>query len=97
MFKEADADSDGKLTFEEMQALQELRRKKHQQARFERLDTDGDGAVSELELARPAERHWMRMDRNDDDVITRDEIGRSRMGRDRSDMHQRRERRHYRR
>lgn len=59
-FEELDADGDGKVTRDEMQA--------HMQARFGAADTDGDGKLSRAELsarieARQAERRERRLDR----------------------------------
>ena len=55
-FAEADANGDGKLTWEEFADYGTLLRQKLDALRFARLDTDGDGAVTEEELnmGRPA-------------------------------------------
>jgi len=63
-FEELDANSDGKITAEEMTA--------HMQARFDGADTDGDGAVSRDELiARMTAKHAERIARRADHMIER--------------------------
>jgi Ca2+-binding EF-hand superfamily protein len=63
-FEELDANSDGKITQEEMTS--------HMQARFEGADTDGDGALSKDELiTRMTERQAERMAAYADHMIER--------------------------
>jgi Ca2+-binding EF-hand superfamily protein len=50
LFAAADANADGKLDLTEFAALDELVRQRMTQKRFERLDADGDGAVTSAEL-----------------------------------------------
>ncbi|MCS4503553.1 hypothetical protein KBTX_03970 [wastewater metagenome] len=72
-FSEADVNGDGQLDAQEMQALMMRMRAER---RIQRLDSDGDGAVSQDEFAYPMERRLMRMDRNGDGRIERSEIAR---------------------
>lgn len=77
-FEEIDANGDGKITQEEIDA--------HAAARFAEADTDGDGSVSAEEMVarmqaqrdermqRGAERMIERMDANDDGVLSADEM-----------------------
>eukprot|EP00903_Cladosiphon_okamuranus_P021218 g19491.t1 len=77
-FAQVDTDGDGKITPEELQA--------HSAARFAQADTDGDGTLSVEEmvarmearqaerLQRGAERMIERMDKNDDGVLSADEM-----------------------
>jgi Ca2+-binding EF-hand superfamily protein len=63
-FEELDANSDGKITAEEMTA--------HMQSRFDGADTDGDGAMSRDELiARMTARHAERIAGYADHMIER--------------------------
>lgn len=78
-FADLDADNDGKVTPEELQA--------HAAARFAAADTDGNGTLSVEELIarqevlrtermqRGAERMIERMDQNGDGVLSADEMG----------------------
>ena len=50
-FTEADADHDGKLTLSEFTVFHDLLRQKLEALRFAALDTDGDGALTQAELA----------------------------------------------
>jgi len=73
-FSTLDADGNGEVTMEEMQASA--------QGRFEQADTDGDGFLSQAELeahskaraADRAERMISRMDKNDDGKLSPDEM-----------------------
>ncbi len=63
-FEELDANGDGKLMKEEMEA--------HMQARFEGADTDGDGALSKEELlTRVKERRAKRAEKYIDHMLER--------------------------
>ena len=53
---QADADHDGSVTPQEMRAAMQARRAEHAGARFERIDTDRDGAVSRAEFDAGAAR-----------------------------------------
>ncbi|WP_280546992.1 MULTISPECIES: EF-hand domain-containing protein [unclassified Halomonas] len=72
-FSEADVNGDGQLEVREMQALMMRMRAER---RMQRLDSNGDGSVSQDEFAYPMERRLMWMDRNGDGRIERNEIGR---------------------
>ena len=48
---------------------------------FQRLDADGDAAVTSEEFARPGDRRFMWMDRNGDNQVTMDEMRQMRGGR----------------
>lgn len=77
-FSELDANGDGQLTLEEMQA----HRAAHGAARFEASDTDGDGALSREEVLAAAQgrseeragRMFDRMDADSDGTLTQAEI-----------------------
>ncbi|MGB0922404.1 MAG: EF-hand domain-containing protein [Alphaproteobacteria bacterium] len=68
-FDEIDADSDGKITQDEVKA--------HHAARRAAADKDGDGKLSKAEFLakaqKKAERKFARMDKNDDGFISSDE------------------------
>lgn len=69
-FTAADADADGFLTQDEGKALREARREERQDKRqgmiFDRLDTNGDGAISRTEMeTTQAERDAKRRDRRE--------------------------------
>lgn len=94
-FDSIDANDDGQVSFEELQAFRTANRGKHagkfggkfggKSGAMMRADTDGDGRVSRDEaLARAAER-FERLDADKDGFITREEMtaarGAHRMGR----------------
>lgn len=67
LLQNADTDSDGGVSFDELQAFREL-------SRFERLDDNRDGQLTSDEVS---ERLWdrlIRFDANEDGSITQDEI-----------------------
>lgn len=74
MFEQIDADKDGSITIEEMEA--------YRLARFEAADTDGDGKLSQEELAaaRDARRAGRieamieRLDQDDDGLLSAEEL-----------------------
>lgn len=72
-FQKADADGNGKLDVEEMQAAM-LRERAERRVRA--LDTDGDGEVSAEEFQAPMRWHLSRMDRNDDGRLEPNEMRR---------------------
>lgn len=72
-FSEADVNGDSQLDVPEMQALMMRMRAER---RVQRLDSNGDGAVSQDEFTYPRERRLMRMDRNGDGRIERGEVAR---------------------
>lgn len=73
-FAAADTNGDGALTLEEVQAHQEAkraeRRAQRQQAMFDRLDTDGNGVLTEDEFGPREMERFDRIDSNDDGVIS---------------------------
>lgn len=77
-FSRADANSDGSLTMDEMEAFHEAererRKEERKQRRFERRDANGDGVISADEFDSRGDRMFDRVDANDDDVITKDEM-----------------------
>jgi len=70
IFEELDANSDGKITREEMRA--------HEIERWRKADANKDGRVTPEEIAQlhkeRAAEHYARMDRNGDGVLSRDEV-----------------------
>lgn len=88
-FNENDTNNDGQLSREEMLAAAEGKRGSDRRARrigrmIERVDTNGDGAVSLAEMnAREDGRMFRRLDQDGDGVITRAEAedARGRFGR----------------
>ena len=77
-FEELDANADGHLTREEMQARQAERRERHLDYMFEMHDGDADGALSMAEMSemRGAKRGQMfqRVDADGDGRISRAEF-----------------------
>ena len=73
-----DADGDGAVTEEEWVAGHEVLARDRMTRRFSQLDSDGDGTVSQSELnaGRGPTTMFDRLDANDDDVLTEDEVRR---------------------
>lgn len=66
-----DANGDGYISFEEMQAWREAERERRARERFARLDTDGDGRVSVEEFQAAQEKRIARLDRSGDGMVDR--------------------------
>lgn len=84
-FDTADANKDGKLSKEELQATQQAMRARHQErheAHFKAADKDSDGALSLQEAEAAARektaRMFERLDANKDGKLTQDEMRASR-------------------
>lgn len=71
-----DADKDGKLSLNEFQTLWTELMRERMVDHFQRLDNDGDAAVTEAEIADPLDRMMSFMDRNNDGKLTKDELRR---------------------
>lgn len=69
-----DADGDGKLTLKEYEALWLERMRERMVDSFQRLDADGDAQVTATEFARPGDRRFMWMDRDNDGQVTMEEM-----------------------
>lgn len=69
---QADANRDGLVSYEEHKGAREAQDREQY---LKRHDKDGDGRVSIGELSAKGEGHFERMDRNDDGVISKDEMG----------------------
>ncbi len=76
-----DANGDGQLSLAEFEALFAERMRRRMVDSFQRLDDDGDGAVTEAEATAPAERIARRLDENGDGVIEKAEIKQAMMHR----------------
>lgn len=72
-FARFDADKDGKLSPEEYEALWLDAMRARMTERFQKLDDDGDSAISAEEFGK-SKKLFSRLDRNEDGEITRDEI-----------------------
>jgi len=82
-FARADADGNGLLTAEEMMATGREREERRVARMIERLDSDGDGALSQAEIEdrRNPARMFERLDANEDGVVSEEEFAEARMGR----------------
>ncbi|WP_099865098.1 EF-hand domain-containing protein [Pararhizobium haloflavum] len=78
---DADEDGDGVLSMEEITGAIEQRRQERREARLlRRFDIDGDGEVTVAELERQQEKRFALMDRDDDGVLSGEEMQRRGMG-----------------
>lgn len=74
---EADADGDGTLTGAEIyDAIEQRKQERREQRLVRRFDIDGDGQVTLEEIQRHHEKRFALKDRNDDGVLTPDEMRR---------------------
>ena len=69
-----DANRDGKLQLDEFQGLWLEHARSRMVDHFQFLDDDGDGNVTDAEIKSPMAHMAQRLDRNDDGVVSRDEI-----------------------
>lgn len=81
-FARADVDGNGLLTVEEMVATGQANAERRAARMIERLDADGDGALSQAEIEdrRNPARLFARLDANDDGVVSEEEFADARMG-----------------
>ena len=77
----ADADGDGILSMEEITTEMEERRQERREARLlRRYDIDGDGEVTVDEIQGHQQKRFALMDRDDDGVLSAEELRRDRRG-----------------
>lgn len=69
-FQKTDANKDGRLTLDEIQAA----RSEHAAKRFAEKDTNKDGKLSRTEVPRMPDEVWKRLDANNDGALTPDEL-----------------------
>jgi len=70
----ADGNADAQLTLEEFQTLWLEMTRPMMVDRFQDLDEDGNGQVTEAELGRPLDNMFVFLDRNEDGSITQQEL-----------------------
>lgn len=68
-FAAIDVNRDRQVTVEEIRTYRERLRAERQAARMARVDSDGDGRVSEAEFVAHRIKRLERLDRNDDGVL----------------------------
>ncbi len=73
-FKGADSNKDAALSLDEFQGLWMERMRPRMVDRFQMMDDDGDGRVTEQEFAMPYGKIMRYMDRNDDGVLDMKEM-----------------------
>lgn len=73
-----DTDKDGTLSLQEFEALWLDFTRQRMVRSFQRLDRDGNAAVTEAEYLKPTGHLVERMDRNDDGELSRDDMKRHR-------------------
>jgi Ca2+-binding EF-hand superfamily protein len=81
-FARADADRNGLLSAEEIAAAGQERAARRAAQMIERLDANGDGALSqdEIKSRRDPARMFERLDANDDGSVSAEEFAEARMG-----------------
>ena len=79
-FAKADTDGDGFITLDELTAQSVKRAEERAAGMMEKLDTDGDGKLSEEDMAQSsrAGRMFERLDQDNDGVITKAEFDEAR-------------------
>jgi len=73
VFWRIDRDGDGAVTKEELNRAAERRQPRRMAIRFNRLDDNRNGLISKAEYVDAPARLFRRFDRNDDNVVTREE------------------------
>lgn len=73
-----DSNNDGKINLGEFEALWLNLMRESMVDHFQRLDSDGDAQVTDAEIAKPLKRLMTHLDRNEDGMLTKDEIQRKR-------------------
>ncbi len=83
-FADADKNNDGNIDAGEYEAhskamaeqrkkAMEMAKKKKTKKHFDKMDADGDGKISKAEFDAKGERSFIRMDKNDDGVLNKDD------------------------
>ena len=80
MFGGADNNSDSNLDLQEFEGLWLNHMRPRMVDKFQMLDNDGDGQITEAEFAKPIAHMAERLDRNDDGVIEMKELKRKHFG-----------------
>lgn len=73
-FQATDADGDGQISRAEIEARMMARIQSRIDRRIAHTDSDGDGVISREEADAHAAERFARMDKNDDGVLTPDEM-----------------------
>jgi Ca2+-binding EF-hand superfamily protein len=82
LWSEADSNKDGAVTLEEVQQARARRAEKRVTERFQKLDVNHDGRVTQQEAAHMPAKRYARLDVNTDGALTLDEFKAARgMGR----------------
>ncbi len=80
MFIGADDNNDANLTIEEFEGLWLEHVRPRMVKKFQKIDKDGNGEITEAEFAKPIDRMAGWLDRNDDGVIKMKELKRKHFG-----------------
>lgn len=88
-FSNADADGNAALSINEFQGMWMQFMRPHMVDKFQMLDDDGDGEVTEREFQKPFNMIMRHMDRNDDGAISMKEIKRKHRWHDDDDRYER--------